>query len=442
MRLWLVVWSMGLGLVAAIANGQTREEKVRNDKQKIEAEGFWIYNDLQTAWALGKQTGKPILVVLRCLPCEECVKLDDDLIDQDEILRPLLEQFICVRQVSTNGLDLSLFQFDTDQSWAMFLLNADGTIYGRFGTRSHRTEWQGDVSVPGMAEALIGALELHSNYPANKAALAGKRGQPLEFSAPEKFPSLADKFSDSLDYSGNVVKSCIHCHQIGDAQRELYVSRGQPIPEEILFPYPHPKTIGLVLDSAARAKVVHVESDSWAARAGFLPGDSIDNMAGQPLLSIADVQWVLHQVPAKGGQVAVEVSRDQKRIPLKLDLPKDWRRSGDLSWRSSSWGLRRMLTGGLVLKPLDPKTRSEYKLDGNQMALRVDYVGQYDAHAAGKRAGFQEHDVLVHVDGRGDLMTEGALFHHLTSSRRVGDEVEVTVLRGAEPVKLKLPIQR
>ena len=101
-----------------------------------------------------RRTGKPILVVLRCIPCEECVKLDDELIDQDPVIRPLMEQFVCVRQVSTNGLDLSLFQFDTDQSWAVFLLNADQTIYGRFGTRSHRTEWYGDVSLSGMAKAL------------------------------------------------------------------------------------------------------------------------------------------------------------------------------------------------------------------------------------------------------------------------------------------------
>ncbi|MBL8853305.1 MAG: thioredoxin family protein [Planctomycetaceae bacterium] len=441
MQRWLVAWLVVLGFSGAIANGQTREEKVRNDKQKIEAEGFWIYNDLKTAFARGKQTGKPILVVLRCLPCEECVKLDDDLIDQDEILRPLLEQFICARQVATNGLDLSLFQFDTDQSWAMFLFNADGTIYGRFGTRSHRTEWNGDVSLPGMAEALIGALELHSNYPANKAALAGKRGQPVEFAAPEKFPSLAGKFTDSLDYSGNVVKSCIHCHQIGDAQRDLYISRGQPFPEEVLFPYPHPKSIGLILDSEARAKVLQVEENSWAARAGFLAGDSINQMAGQPLVSIADVQWVLHNVPASGGQVVVDVTRNRQPVQLTLELPAGWRRAGDLSWRSSSWGLRRIATGGLLLKPLDEPSRRERKLGDQQMALRVDHVGQYDAHAAGKNAGFQQHDILVQVDGRRDLMTEAAVFYHLTSTRKAGEKVDVTVMRGDQKIELQLPIQ-
>ena len=124
------------------------------------------------------------MVVLRCIPCEECVKLDDDLIDQDPVVRPLLDQFVCVRQISTNGLDLATFQYDTDQSFAVFMLNADGTIYGRFGTRSHRSDWLQDVSVEGMALALQGALELHEEYPANRETLAGKRGpKPM-------FPSI------------------------------------------------------------------------------------------------------------------------------------------------------------------------------------------------------------------------------------------------------------
>ena len=82
------------------------------------------------------------------------MKLDDELVDTHPVIRPLLEQFVCARQVSTNGLDLSLFQYDTDQSFAVFFLNADKTIYGRFGTRSHRTEWLGDVSLKGLAKAL------------------------------------------------------------------------------------------------------------------------------------------------------------------------------------------------------------------------------------------------------------------------------------------------
>ncbi|WP_372897677.1 thioredoxin family protein, partial [Stieleria sp.] len=138
----LLLFALGTALTA-----QTRDEIVRSDKEKVEREGFWMYNDIPGAFEEAKRTGKPIVVVLRCLPCHECVKLDDELVDTDPVIRPLLEQFVCVRQVATNGLDLDLFQYDTDQSFAVFFLAADKTIYGRFGTRSHRTEWMGDVSL-------------------------------------------------------------------------------------------------------------------------------------------------------------------------------------------------------------------------------------------------------------------------------------------------------
>ena len=82
---------------------QTRDEIVRGDRKRVEAAGFWMYNDIPGAFAKAKETGKPIVVVLRCLPCHECVKLDDELVDTHTVIRPLLEQFVCVRQVGTIG---------------------------------------------------------------------------------------------------------------------------------------------------------------------------------------------------------------------------------------------------------------------------------------------------------------------------------------------------
>jgi hypothetical protein len=412
-----------------------REEKVRNDRRKVEADGYWIYNDIPRARAEAKRTGKPIVVVLRCIPCEECVKLDDELVDKNPAVRPLLDRFVRVRQVSTNGLDLSLFQFDTDQSFAVFLLNADGTVYGRFGTRSHRTDWVGDVSIPGLAKALQGALDLHAEYPKNREALAARRGPAPEFPTPEAFPSLKGKYAAKLSESGNIVPSCIHCHQIGDARRDHYRGRGEPIPEEVLFPYPHPKSQGLVLDPKEKATVLRVEADSPAAAAGFRAGDAIRSLAGQPLLSMADVQWVLHRTPPAGGDLKAEVVRDGKTMTLTLALPDGWRRRDDISWRTSSWGLRRMATGGLLLEPA-----GEQPADG--MALRVKHVGQYGPHAAARDAGFRQGDVVVSFDGRTDLRREADVLAHGVTDRKPGDRVPVVVLRDGKRVTLTLPMQR
>lgn len=437
----LILSLVFLSFPAFAQEKKTREQKVREDKSRVEAEGFWLYNDLPGAFSQARETGKPILVVLRCLPCEECVKLDDELVEQDPVIRPLLNEFVCVRVVGTNGLDLETFQFDTDQSFAVFLLNADGTIYGRFGTRSHRTEWVGDVSLTGMGKALSAALELHADYPSHKAALAGKRGPRPRIASPEQYESLKDKYGPALNYEGNVVQSCIHCHQIGDAEREHYRSLGGPIPETVLFPFPHPKTIGLTLDPKEKATVLAVEDGSAAAVAGIVAGDEILNLNGQPLISIADVQWVLHRTPPEGGDVPATLLRNGVEVGATLKLVSGWRRADDISWRSSAWGLRRMVTGGLLLKAMSDDERVAARIPSDSMALQVEHVGQYDAHAAAKRAGFEKGDVIVSYDGRTDLMRESDLLAYGAMQTRPGETVKVRLLRGGQAMTLDLPMQ-
>ena len=417
---------------------QTREQKVRGDKAKVEAAGFWIYNDLAKGFAEAKETGKPLVVVLRCIPCVDCVKLDDDLVDRNERLQGLLEKFVRVRVVSANGLDLSLFQFDTDQSFAVFLLNADGTIYGRFGTRSDHSHWADDVSVEGLAKALEGALALHKEYPANKTQLAPKRGPKPEFAAPENYPLLKGKYGSQLKYEGNVVQSCIHCHQIGDAQRAHHVAKAGAIPEEVLFPYPHPKAIGLILDPQERATVLRVESDSPAAQAGFQKGDTITHLSGQPLLSLADVQWVLHHVPPSGSKVKAAVDRGGKTVHLTLNLKSGWRTRDDIAWRASSWELRRMALGGLFAKNMSAELRTNHKLPLEGMALKIEHVGQYSPHDGAKKAGFRAGDILVSYDGRTDLVRETDLLAYALDRAQKGP-AKLGVIRDGKPIELTLP---
>ncbi|MCD0461444.1 Trx7/PDZ domain-containing (seleno)protein [Roseiconus lacunae] len=426
-----VCWSALLlaFLVSQICVANDREQAVRSDKQRVEAEGFWMYNDIPGALEKAKKSGKPIVVVLRCLPCEECVKLDDELVDNDPVIRPLLEQFICVRQVGTNGLDLDTFQYDTDQSWALFFLNADKTIYGRFGTRSHRTEWYGDVSLTGLAKALKGALDLHHDLDRYEKSLQGKRGQPMEVASPEKYPSLKDRYTDSLDYEGDVVKSCIHCHQIGDAQREYYWHQGKPIPDKVLWPYPHPKSIGLVMDPNEMATVKEVEADSIAAATGLKSGDQIKRFDRQPLLSIADIQWVLHNLDSDGQSVPLLIQRDGANLNLTMNLPSGWRKAGDLSWRVSTWGLRRIGGGGMVIE------------DSHDDGLLITRVGKYGKHGTARRVGIREGDLLLSYDGK-RFDREQDLLTYVVTEKHAGDQVDVKVRREGKELTFKLPIQQ
>jgi len=437
-------WAVGVVSVSlaslALAGGESREDKVRKDKARVEAAGWWIYHDLPRAFAEAKATGKPLAVALRCIPCEDCVKLDDDLVDQDPRLKPLLQQFVRVRVVGTNGLDLATFQFDTDQSWLVFLLRADGTVYGRFGTRSDHTAWADDVSVEGLARALEGALELHQAFPRDRDALAAKRGPAPSFPTPEAYPELASKYGPTLDYEGKVVPSCIHCHQIGDAERTYQRGKASVLDERVLFPHPHPKVVGLVLDPKQRATVARVEPGSAAAAAGFRAGDVLRTLDRQPMLSIADVQWVLHRVAPEGGDVAAVVARGGTTVELPLRLAPGWRRADDLSWRASTWGLRRRALGGMKLETLSKAERSQAGLPKAALGLRVAHIGQNAPHDVAKRAGFQKGDVLVSVDGRTDLPRETDVLRYALNDVRPGASLAFRVRRGGKNLDLAVTV--
>ena len=101
-----------------------------------------------------------------------------------------------------------------------------------------------------------------------------------------------------------------------------------------------------------------------------------------------------------------------------------------------------MTTGGLVLQPASAERRRELGLEAGRMALRVNHVGQYNAHAAAKRAGFQKDDVLVSFDGRNDLLREADLFAYALNETQVDQAVEVELIRGTRPMKLLLPMQK
>ncbi|MCZ6787074.1 MAG: hypothetical protein O7E54_07900 [Planctomycetota bacterium] len=63
-------WWLGAGIVlaAAVALANEREEKVRKDKSDFRGRKGWIYNDLPNARAAAKKSGKPLFVVIRCIP--------------------------------------------------------------------------------------------------------------------------------------------------------------------------------------------------------------------------------------------------------------------------------------------------------------------------------------------------------------------------------------
>lgn len=440
LRLLTITAWLSIATSICIAAPPDRDTKVRNDKQEVVEAGFWIYDDLEKGIALAKQTKKPLLVVIRCIPCEACEGFDARLVDRDPEINELLEKFVCVRIVKGNSLDLALFQYDYDLSFAAFMMNADKTIYGRFGTRTKNVDPSSEITMEGFRKALSAALVWHADYPVNKADFVGKVGAAPQFRVPEEYTSLKPKYKDTLDYEGKVAQSCIHCHQIREAQRRVLRDANQPLPDDVLYPYPMPDVIGMRLDPRELATVKEVAPASAAADAGLKVGDKLVTLGGQALLSIADVQWVLHN--AKGQtKLPVVVERNGKQQELTLALAKDWRKADDISWRPTSWDLRRMAFGGMKLDPLTPAERAERKLADGKLGLLVKHVGMYGEHAGAKNAGVQKGDILVKFAGRDEALSESQLLAIGMTELQRGDKVSVTILRGGKEMDLKIPLQ-
>jgi serine protease Do len=429
-----------LVLFALPALAQDRDTKVRNDKKRFADDESWIYNDLAKGIEIAKKERKPLLVIFRCIPCEACALFDEQVSRREPQIKALLDKYICVRIPQGNAMDLTRFQFDYDLSFTAFLMNPDYTIYGRFGTRSSHDDSEKDISLEGFAKALSAGLELHANYPENHAQLAGKQPRQVKIKRPEDYPSLAGKYKDKIDYENKTAQSCLHCHQIRDAERLTYRTQKQPMPDQVLYPYPMPDTVGLALDRLEKAVVKSVAAGSAASQAGFQKGDEILTLAGQPMLSIADVQWVLHHA-GDSDTLAAEVKRGGKTQKLSLKLEPGWRKKSDISWRTTTWDLRRMGLGGLLLESLPAADRKSAGLEDNALALRVRHVGQYGEHAVAMRAGFKQGDVVVAFDGKSTPMSETDLLAVAVQKRMPGEKVPVTVLRGGKRIEMQLALQ-
>src|SRR5581483_8235719 len=342
-------------LAACLALAPQDKEKVREGLKDAELKGPWIYDDLDAGLAEAKSTGKPMLVVLRCVPCVTFKGFDQQVASRaDAALAALLDKFVCVRLVQGYGLDLSFFQFDYDLNWAAVLMNADRTIYGRYGSKCGEKGNSARVTIEGLRKALEAALEFHQGYPANAKDFEGKKGPAARWKSPELIPDMKNR-PNAVPADGTRQK-CIHCHMIREAELWTLRAAGETIPEALLWAYPMPDAVGLSLDLKERATVKAVAEGSAAEKGGFRAGDAIRRLQGQPVLSVADVQWVLQNAKAPG-TIEAEIERDGRPAKASIALAEGWRRGEDFTWRVQVWAMRHRLLGTQPLEALSADDR-------------------------------------------------------------------------------------
>jgi hypothetical protein len=312
------------------------------------------------------------------------------------------------------GVNLNVFAFDYDLTWAGLVLDADERVYARYGQRAGANADE-QLSLAGL------------KYTLQKARDAFRRGDRPPPPPPDP-ARTAEQYAAAKRMKAD---ACIHCHQVYDFQREDLRAAGRWT-NDVVWVYPPPHTVGLTLDVGRGDRVTAVAAGSPAARAGLQPGDVLYRLNGQPVASIADAQYALHLAP-KQGPVPVAWERGGREQSGTLDLPAGWKAS-DISWRTSMWNLSP--TPAVHGPDLTPAEKAALGLPAKRLAFRQ---GKF-VPAASRRAGVREGDVVIGIDGKELEMTMPQFNAYVRLTYQVGDAVTLDVIRDGKPLKLPMTL--
>ena len=136
------------------------------------------------------------------------------------------------------GVDLSVYRFDYDLTFAALLMHPDGTIYHTLGGRDASNPMS-QLSMPSFVRVLRETLEDHRAY-----------------SKSPKPPTLAKRVT-AEDWKRKAknrgTPDCFHCHMVYDWQREAAKLK-RKWKKADAFRWPDPARIGLELEPLSDAR--------------------------------------------------------------------------------------------------------------------------------------------------------------------------------------------
>lgn len=328
-----------------------------------------------------------------------------------------------MRIQSMNGVDLNRFPFEYDLTWMSFFQNAAGRTYTRYGGRDDEGP-ESQLNQRSLVRVMRQVLDLHQTGDVKPPS----QYEPVDVAVyrTEDIPTMKQMLAKRK------VK-CIHCHDVKSTQLKN-LRRDGKFDRKMIFTYPSPANLGIQLNPTAQNEVESVDGRSAAQISGIEKGDVIKKMDGQRVLTFADATRILELTP-ESGNLSVQIERDGKMLEKTIKLPRDWRISGDPSWRESTHVAGP--NSGFWAVELNDQQRKRLRIANDQLALKATAIwGGWT-----RRAGVKHGDIVISIDGISRKMGIKQLQTYLQMNKNWGDAVPLVVVRGGQRKKLtmKLP---
>lgn len=412
----------------------SRQWKVPADPDPL-GEVVWR-DDLSAAMKEAKQTGKPLLVTWRCLPCEQCAEFDQEILEGSLTLNPLLRRFVTVRLTDASLLDQRFFPYkthqDLDLSWWAYFLSPQGDLYGVFGGKDHVSE-NTRISEEAFINNLVRILKHHYNpdRPSWKIDLpVGHSAQVATGPKDSKGYTLLKAKRPGLGKPHKEFGSCIHCHQVGDMMNIEAMQSDTFDVGTITDKWPLPENVGLLLERDHGLVVKQVAAGSPGDRAGLMPGDELLMAEGTKLFGQADFRGVLHRAAHGADQLEIAWRRGQDIQFATVVLEPGWRKT-ESYWRKTVYdGVYGPTMGFFPLR--GPKA-------GKDQGLSIKpWMGPKPAERPVYSTGLRPSMEIIAINGMGRDLDARRLITWFRLNHKPGDEVTYTV-RGGKEFRFVLP---
>lgn len=311
-------------------------------------------------------------------------------------------------------VDLNLFEFDWDLTWAVFFMHPDGKVYGRYGGRDGSGA-DSRNSLLGLRYAMEAALHTH-------AELSGAPTPKLPS------PLIITKLAAAKRMTRG---ECIHCHQIKEIIREEEQENGTWHRDK-LWTYPLPENVGITFEKDRGDVVRAIAPGTPAARIDLRPGDKVETIQGLRVSSFADVQYALHKAPFKG-DIPLSWKRDDKTHEGTLAVDEGWKKT-NVTWRPSMLDLLPALT--IFGTDLTLEEKAKLGLGPKQLAFRQNAPVHSRAQAMGVRAG----DIILGLEDRKLSFTVNEFLGYVRRNYLIGERVTLNLLRDGKRVDLPIKL--